>query len=175
MTPAGTAGPALPLPDPPLVDAELSLRPWQAADAPALAAAWVDPEIVRWTGVPPVHDEAAALRWIEGEGLRRQRGLALDLVLVVDDEVVGEVGLSGFDSATHEADVGWWVAEGRRGSGLATRAVRLVADWALAELCTEHLVATCDPANPASGAVARRCGFTGPLPGPDGAEVWRTG
>ena len=47
-----TAAPTpLPLPDPPLAGDRFHLRPWVPADAPALAAAWVDPEVARWTGV----------------------------------------------------------------------------------------------------------------------------
>ena len=40
----------IPLPDPPLRSGEVCLRPWRADDAPALVAAWSDPEIARWTG-----------------------------------------------------------------------------------------------------------------------------
>lgn len=167
------SAPALPLPDPPLVHDELSLRPWHPDDALALAAAWADPEVARWTGVPEVHDEGAARRWIEGDLARRQRGLSLDLVLVVGESVVGEVGLVSVDPAAGEAEVGWWLHPAHRGRGLASRAVRLLAEWAVEELCVDRLVATCHPDNPASGAVARRAGFRGPEAGAGGLEVWR--
>ena len=42
----------IPLPDPPLRSGDLRLRPWRLDDAPALVAAWADPEIQRWTAVP---------------------------------------------------------------------------------------------------------------------------
>ena len=89
-------GVALPLPDPPLADEGLLLRPWTIGDAAELVAAWADPDIVRWTGVPDQRDLPAAERWIAGELARRQRGMALDLVIEVGGAVVGEVGLVGF-------------------------------------------------------------------------------
>jgi ribosomal-protein-alanine N-acetyltransferase len=167
-----SAGPALPLPDPPLVDEELSLRAWDPADAEALASAWVDPDVVCWTGVPEAHDLAAARRWIDGDLARRQRGLSLDLVIEVGDAVVGEVGLAAFDPRAGQAEIGWWLVGQQRGQGLATRAVQIVSAWALGELCLERLVAACHPDNPASGAVARRAGFAGPTLGPEGIEVY---
>jgi len=41
------------------------------ADAPVLAAAWADPEIARWTGVPPQRDVVYAARWIRGDADRQ--------------------------------------------------------------------------------------------------------
>jgi RimJ/RimL family protein N-acetyltransferase len=149
----------LPLPDPPLSDGDLHLRPWAVGDAPVLAAAWADAEIARWTGVPEQRDEATAVRWISGDRDRRARGLSLDLVAVVDDAIVGEVGLSNIDAAARTAEIGWWVVAHRRGRGLATRAASLLADWAVAELSIDAVVARCHEDNPASGGVARAAGF----------------
>jgi RimJ/RimL family protein N-acetyltransferase len=163
----------IPLPDPPLGDGVVVLRPWRADDADALVAAWVDPEIACWTGVPPQRDRAYAQRWIAGEAHRRAEGLALDLVVEVDGAVVGEVGLAAFDRPSHTAEIGWWIAADHRDRGLATRAVSLVAQWTLDELCTEVLVARCAEGNPASAGVARSAGFT-PPPGTD-PEAWTFG
>jgi RimJ/RimL family protein N-acetyltransferase len=156
----------VPLPDPPLVDGELRLRPWTTDDASALAAAWADPEIVRWTGVPAARSEQAARRWIAGDERRRAGRLSLDLVIDVDGAVAGEVGITRFHHPEHAPEMGWWVAAEHRGRHRASRAVRLLADWAMDHL-TPALEAVCDPANPASGAVARNAGFV-----LDGA-IWR--
>ena len=64
-------GPGDPLPDPPLRSGDLLLRPWQVDDAPALVAAWADPEIQRWTGCPTRRDLARG-RAVD----RRRRGAA---------------------------------------------------------------------------------------------------
>lgn len=167
-------GVALPLPDPPLADGDLGLRPWRLPDAAQLVSAWADPDIGRWTGVPDRRDLSAAERWIMGDPARRQRGLALDLVIESDRTLVGEVGLVGFAGGAGTAEVGWWLAREHRGRGFASRAVRLLTDWAIAELCVEGLVARCHRSNPASGAVARRAGFVGPESAGAEIEIWRS-
>lgn len=148
----------IPLPDPPLRSGELVLRPWRPDDAPALVAAWADPEIQRWTAVPPVADGAYAARWIAGWEARRRAGLSLDLVVDVAGEVAGEVGLSSRDLDAATVALGWWVAPTLRGRGFATAAVGLVAEWCRAELGLEPR-AVVDPANRASAAVALAAGL----------------
>lgn len=166
------ARPPIPLPDPPLAAGPLVLRPWTTDDAPALAAAWADPDVERWTGVPGRTDEGAAQRWIAGEADRRARGLALDLVIEVDGEVAGEVGLTAIDPDPGTAEIGWWVAPGHRGRGLAAEAAKLVASWAVEELCVETVVARCHRENPASSGVARAAGFA-PASAEPPEEVWQ--
>jgi len=165
---------AIPLPDPPLSQGAVTLRPWARDDAGALVCAWADPDIARWTGVPERTDRLAAERWIAGDAHRRDHGLALDLVVDIDGVVVGEVGLAAFDPAARTAEIGWWVAAEQRGRGLATLAARLLAEWATDELCVDLVVARCQAANPASSAVARAAGFS-PFASADGDDVeeWR--
>jgi RimJ/RimL family protein N-acetyltransferase len=169
----------LPLPDPPLGDGAIRLRPWAAEDAGALAAAWADPEVQRWNAVPESRSELDAARWIAGEARRRELGLALDLVVSpadpYDDAVLGEVGLGPIAweagkaeasevgkaaeaSEAGQAAIGWWIAGPARGRGVAARAVTLLASWAERELDL-RVVALIDPANAASLRVAERAGI----------------
>ena len=149
----------IPLPDPPLRSGEIVLRPWRIEDASALVAAWADPEIQRWTGVPERRDRTAAERWIAGDEERRRRWLSLDLVVERHGEVAGEVGLSSFDQTARTADIGWWTAPGHRRHGVASTAADLLVRWALDALEIE-CQARCDTANPGSVAVAERAGAT---------------
>ena len=59
---------SIPLPDPPLTDGEIRLRPWERRDVPAVTAACQDPEIPRWTVVPRNYTERHALDFIAGAG-----------------------------------------------------------------------------------------------------------
>ena len=149
----------IPWPDPPLRSGEVVLRPWRLDDAPALAAAWADEEIRRWTGVPRRRDEAAAERWIGADPRRRSAWLSLDLVVERGGAVAGEVGLSAFAEARTTAEIGWWTGPDHRGLGVATAAVRLVAGWAGAGLGLATVTARCAEANAASIAVARHAGL----------------
>ena len=148
----------LPLPDPPLVDDAVRLRPWSAHDVDALVDAWADEEIQRWTRVPQQRGRDDALRWIAAEGLRRERALALDLVVSPADEgdstVLGEVGMVPLAGGPSRAELGWWVGAPHRRRHVATRAVGLFASWLRDELAFTDLFAEVDPENPASVWVA---------------------
>ena len=137
------------------------LRPWRAADAPVLAAAWRDPAIRDRLRVPEPADEAAAARWISQREQAGAEGRSVDLAVTdpPSGEVIGEVGLSRLDPVRRAALVGWWIAEGWRGHRRATEAVRLVLDWVLSEGPLDAVMAEIDSDNPASVAVARRAGM----------------
>lgn len=149
---------ALPLPDPELNDGFVRLRPWSAHDVDALVDAWADEEIQRWTRVPERRGPDDALRWIASEQLRRDRGLALDLVISppapYDTTVLGEVGMVPLAGGPSRAELGWWVGAAHRRQHVATRAVGLFAGWLRAELEFLDLFAEVDPDNPASVWVA---------------------
>ena len=148
----------LPLPDPPLTDGVVRLRPWSAHDVDGLVDAWADEEIQKWTLVPARRNADDALRWIASEQLRRDRSLALDLVISPadpgDTTVLGEVGMVPLAGGPSRAELGWWVAAPHRRQGVATRAVALFADWLREALDFTDLFAEGDPENPASVWVA---------------------
>ena len=162
-TPVVPGGPPLALPQPPLGDGVITLRPWQAQDAPALVAAWADPAVARWSAPPARRSLVDAKRWIAATPSLRSRRLALDLVVSSigpRPEVLGEVGLSSFDDDDDgSARIGYWIAAGHRGRGLATRAVRLLTASALNRYGLRTVIATVDPGNRASQVVLRRAGY----------------
>ena len=137
-------------------DGAVVLRPWAPADAGALAAAWADPDIARWTAVPADTSLEAAAAWIAGWDERRRRGLALDLVIAA----AGAEAAAPCEVGARPPELGWWLLPSARGHGWARRAVRLFGDQLLAAGAAPELVADVDPANPASIAVATAAGFT---------------
>ena len=149
------------LPVPHLAGPKTLLRPWHLKDAPALVAAWRDPVIRSRLRVPEPADEASAVRWISQRERAWADGWSMDLAVTDPSSgaVIGEVGLSEFDPARRAALVGWWIAEGWRGQGRASEAVRLVVDWALSKGLLSAVMAEVAGDNPASMAVARRAGL----------------
>lgn len=144
------------------------LRHWRAQDAPALEAAWADPDIARWNPPPDRLDAAA---WIAGAEERWEHRLALDLV--IEPGVAGEVGLSGFTTGPARAELGVWVAAPHRRTGAARRAVEAVTAWALDPdgLALDQLWARTDPANVAAEALFGRLGWDR-LGASDGRTIW---
>ena len=168
-----------PLPWPPLADplAQIGLRPWGAGedDPVILAAAWTDPEVARWTSVPPDASVEAARTWIRGEELRRSRGLAMDLVITPLEEprvVLGEVGLVVVEPDKGWAELGYWLNPEARGSGRAAAAAAVFVDWVLRELPVHRLFARTHPDNPKAGRVADAAGLTRAGALETGTEVW---
>jgi RimJ/RimL family protein N-acetyltransferase len=147
-------------PDPPLSDGVITLRAKTGADADALTAACQDPEIPRWTRVPVPYRRADALAWIAGSELELDAGVSIDWIAVGDeDDLLASVALMGIDRRAYTAEIGYWVARDARGRGVATRAVRLVAEWAASELGLTTLEIVVHEDNAPSHAVARAAGF----------------
>ena len=149
------------LPDPPLTDGEILLRPWERRDVPAMTAACQDPEIPRWTVVPHHYTERHARDFISGTGTDLAAGRELALAVVdADDRVLGALGMSNFDWANMKGEIGYWMAPEARRRGIGARATRMLAEWGLTTLGLERLELLANPANEASQRLAERAGFT---------------
>jgi RimJ/RimL family protein N-acetyltransferase len=73
--------------------------------------------------------------------------------------LVGSIGVHDLDGRSRKGEVGYWIAREHRGRGAATRALRLLARWALGELGLARLELLADVRNVASHRVAERAGF----------------
>jgi RimJ/RimL family protein N-acetyltransferase len=157
-----------------LTDGVVELRPWRRSDAHWYAQAVRDPQIQRFTREPPqltaaeVQDAIVALAdqpevvgWCICDAATGQR--------------LGNIALR------HEATGGslaYWVAASARGRGVATRALRLVSDRAVAALALPVLRLWTHADNLASRRVAERAGYQR-APGDDQqrevkGQVWET-
>lgn len=75
------------------------------------------------------------------------------------DTTLGHVGVNVIDHVFRTARVGYWVLPEARGHGVATRALRLAARWALTDLGLHRLELGHALGHEASCHVAERCGF----------------
>jgi len=136
------------------------LRQWRIEDAPDLFEAWKDPQILSGSVAPEKRSLRDAREWISRTDVRRRAGVSLDLVVADggDDSLLGEVGLYRFDKSRRAALISWWLTTGARGDGTATRAVNMLAEWALAGPLTA-VIAEMKETNVKSRELAQRCGF----------------
>ncbi|HLN17119.1 MAG TPA: GNAT family N-acetyltransferase [Acidimicrobiales bacterium] len=154
--------PALRPPSPALSDGSIALRPFEAADVPAVTRACQDPEIPRWTAaIPSPYTEADAEHWIATHpaSWARGTGAAFAVVDVDTGDLVGSVGLQEFDWATGEVIAGYWVAAWARNRGVATRALQLAVGWAFDDLGIVAVELATKIGNTASERVAEKGGF----------------
>jgi RimJ/RimL family protein N-acetyltransferase/8-oxo-dGTP pyrophosphatase MutT (NUDIX family) len=127
---------------PTLTDGVVTLRPWREEDVAEAAAA-------------------------HGEAIRAGRrdwdtGTHAGFLIDVEDRPVGSVDARILDEDT--ADLSWTLYAGQRGHGYATRAVRVLVDWALTErdqggLGVSRVEAKVEPDNVAGNRVATRAGL----------------
>ena len=155
-------------PVPRLTDGVVELRPPVEEDAEAIVAACQDPDIGRFTLVPVPYGPGHAAEWIGAAPDQWRSGTTRPMVVLdaVTGELLGSCGLT--DVGDERAEIGYWVKREARGRGVASRAVRLVTEWALAEagLCRVELLT--DVGNLASQRVAEKAGYTreGEVPAP---------
>lgn len=142
----------------PLIDAArgVSLRPWEAADATVLVAAYEVPDIRHWHHRSMTEDEAgqyireAADRWNADRGG--------EWAVLYDDKVAGRASLRCSLEAG-QGEVSYWTLPSARGTGVASSALDAVATWALSEIGFWRLEVRHSTANTASCRVAEAGGF----------------
>lgn len=149
------------LPGEPLIDGPTALRPWRDSDLWPLVAACQDPEISRWTRVPPNYTEADARRYLQQRYDMAFAGLAAAFAIVraPDGELLGSISLMRIAWEDQRAEVGYWLALRARGEGHTTRAVRLICEWGFRTLALERITLLAATGNLASQRVAERAGF----------------
>jgi len=144
-----------------LTDGVISLVPLAEAHLAGLAALLDDPEVVANTRVPEPLPEGFAGQWLQayrdGEADGTRDGFAIEDA--ESGEFLGLAGLVAIERAANQAEIGYIVAPGARGRGIATRALRLVTDYALAEVGLARVQLLISVDNTPSLRVAERCGY----------------
>jgi RimJ/RimL family protein N-acetyltransferase len=108
---------------------------------------------------PQVRDTEEWCRQAHAKFIRREQ-LHYHFYLKSTGEFVGSVGLFNIDWNVPRGEIGYWLRTSQQGKGYMTEAVKGLVRVAFQELGFERLEIRCDDANPRSGAVAERCGFT---------------
>ena len=143
----------------------LVLRKPRPEDAPDLAVAYADPEVVRFMG----DGSTATLTEVEegiAEWLDRWESWGMSLCSLErreDGRVVGRAGFLRWDPETwqvggDETELGWLLAREHWGQGYATEAALALRDWAVAERGLTRLISLIRPGNDRSVRVAERLG-----------------
>jgi ribosomal-protein-alanine N-acetyltransferase len=137
---------------------DLRMRPWTAADAPALLDAFRDPDIQHWHA-RTVESITEAEELIEryAQGWRTETSATWALV-TTSDEVLGRVALRTIDLRWGEAEVAYWTTARARGRGAAPSGVRALSTWAFG-IGLHRLFLSHSTRNNASCRVAQKTGF----------------
>lgn len=147
---------------PELRDPLVSLRLPDERDVDAITDACQDSDIPRFTRVPSPYGRDDAIAYVARTAASWSDGSSAGFAIAdaTDDSLLGAIGLMRLDETLTVGELGYWVACNARRRGIATRAVRLVARWAVLDLGLDRVELMTRVENVPSQRVADAAGFT---------------
>jgi len=138
----------------------LVLPPLDASRADELAEIYADPEVAAYIGGDQLSPEGTRRQVSAFERVWRERGCGQSAVIErTTGRMLGRVGLH-YWPAWDETELGYVLARGAQGRGIAREASTVWLRWADAELPDDYVTAVIHPDNAASIGLATRLGFT---------------
>jgi RimJ/RimL family protein N-acetyltransferase len=140
----------------------VTLRRWEDADAPAIAAACREDEIARWLDQIPqpyTEDDARAYVRHSRNAWARSEISNFAVTDAKSGEVLGAIGARWITREDGVGEIGYWVKNDARGRGVASRALVLISRWAIEQVGARRLQLRADEQNEASKRVAEKAGF----------------
>jgi RimJ/RimL family protein N-acetyltransferase len=138
----------------------IRLEPLAAAHLEPVEAMLADADVERFTRIPVPMPADFARDWIDryerGEVDGTRRGFA---ILDGGGEFLGVALAVRIEHEARSVELGYIVAPGARGRGVASEALRQLTDWAFAELGALRIELWISVANEPSKRVAERCGY----------------
>ena len=140
----------------------ITIRSYRAEDAGSLLAAARESGAEVYPWLPWCHADYSlkeAQEWAESRKELFEQGTEFEFVIVDDDaRFLGGCCLNHINAGDRMANLGYWVRTTATGNGVATRAVRQVADYAFSHTDLERLEIVCEVGNEASQRVAEKAG-----------------
>ena len=138
----------------------LSLRPLAAEHLDDLTPLFDDLDVLRFTRLPVPPPPGYARTWLDRYEAGRLDGTREAFAVL--DEGGSFVGLAlavDIDREGREVELGYIVAPGARGRGVASEMLDQLTRWAFDELGALRVTLIIDVENAASSKVAERCGY----------------
>lgn len=142
--------------------AECHIRPYRPDDAPRLheAARESVDDVYPWLPwCHPGYSLADAVAWVGSRTALEAEGFDYSFAIVgADDRYLGGCGINQINRLHRFGNLGYWVRSSAAGRGVATAAVRQLAEFAFTHTDLERLEIVCAVANERSQRVAERAG-----------------
>ena len=101
-----------------------------AEHVPAVEAMLEDPDVIRFTRIPLPPPPGFAEAWLARYEEARREGTREAFAIVDDGEFLGVALAATIEQDARQCELGYMVAPGARGRGVATEALRLLTEWA---------------------------------------------
>lgn len=149
----------------PLFADGIILRPWVTRDVAAFVEAVRESHttVARWMNWwRSDYSRDDAKTWIAqaGKNLQEETGYELGIFTADGKIFLGGAGLNLFNREHNFCNLGYWVRESRQGQGIATRAVRTLAEFGFRELKLARIEIVAAQDNLSSQRVAQKIGAT---------------
>jgi RimJ/RimL family protein N-acetyltransferase len=140
--------------------AAFSLRPLSEEHLEDVTWLFDDPDVLRFTRLPVPPPPGYARQWLDRYEAGRLDGTR-EAFAAVDDEgrFLGLALAVDIDREARQVELGYIVAPGARGRGVATAMLDELTRWAFAELGALRITLIIDVENRASSRVAERGGY----------------
>jgi [ribosomal protein S5]-alanine N-acetyltransferase len=151
-----------PPPFPILETERLVLREIVRTDAPALFAVHGSAESMKWFGVDPIPDEAAAAKLVEVFASWRaltNPGIRWGIQVKGESALAGTCGLFAWNRAWRKCTIGYELNPQVQGRGYMREALRACLDWGFENMQLNRIEAQVHPENAASIRSVERMGF----------------
>lgn len=146
----------------PVLETErLRLRKLTMRDAEDIYSYGRDPLVAKhvlWEAYRSVGEARAYLRYMLRK-YRMNEPASWGIELKSSGRIIGTIGYMWIQSDNAAAEVGYSLARAHWGQGIMTEALEAVIAYAFDSLRLNRVEAIHEPANPASGAVMRKCGM----------------
>jgi RimJ/RimL family protein N-acetyltransferase len=126
-----------------------------------LPALFADAEVERFTRIPVPAPPGFARTWLEAAQAGRDAGRSEVFAIVDGDDgsFLGCAGAPAINGGARTVELGYMVAPGARGRGVATEALRLLTGWAFTTAGALRAELVISVENEVSKRVAERCGY----------------
>lgn len=145
-----------------LIDEELQLRSFEPDDAPQLYKA-VDSSRdhlrpwMPWVDMTQKPDHS--LQFIQQSRVQQQNQEGMALGIIYNGNIIGSMGMHGWDHNLRKAQLGYWISKEYEGKGLLTKALKSFIDFLFAKVGLNKVEIQFMISNKRSAAVAERLGF----------------
>ena len=116
-------------------------------------------ELHRWMAWAADHDPAPTLEFARRSELAWAQGVAHNFAMMMDDEVVGNIGIDQINPMIGSAMLGYWIRSDLSGRGLMTEGAGAVVKHAFEDIGLHRIELHAAPDNHASNRVAEKLGF----------------
>ena len=146
-----------------LIDDQLLLRSFQPEDAAALFHA-VDASRnhlrIWFPWVDMTTKQEHSLQFIQQAQVQQHQQQAMSLGIVFNGEIIGSMGMHGWDHELKRAQLGYWIKKEYEGKGIVHACLLRFIDFLFEKVNLNKVEIQFITTNARSASVARRAGFT---------------